>query len=478
MYIRKDIKDFIERMPKEMKLPRHWKKFINYNNEKYNLIIKHGNEYECTNCRKYFNIEANPGDRAFCPFCNNLYLVRNSNLKHFCFKYYLALIDNFDNKLMIRYFEMERLYYRKTRTFEDDIVEYARVIPELDVDLANDRYYKYLSAENVVHTKRIKRWRVFTGIYGLQQYFRKIYLEDIKEKTKGTIYQYAPIKEAIEYLQNDSVDLLGLLRKAKYNSFELLMKLGLYNLALECPEKFNNSGSFEKRFGISKDYYEFMKKYDINDEQLETLKLIKVKDIKLINRLLKISNNNEYELERASKYINLIKLGEYAKTQKKFDIITYLDYIRNMEKLDIPLTNKILMPEDINEAHYESIKKVRVLSSKVINKKMINRYKELQKNAYNDNIYFIRPAKNVKDMKDEAKQQDNCVYKNYSESYAFGDTDIYFLRDMNKPDKSLVTVEVFKNKIRQKYQRKNELVTEEQNKFLLNWEKNIIQKAA
>ena len=80
-------------------------------------------------------------------------------------------------------------------------------------------------------------------------------------------------------------------------------------------------------------------------------------------------------------------------------------------------------------------------------------------------------------MKEEAKQQENCVYKNYSESYAFGDTDIYFMRDIKSPDKSLVTVEVSENRIRQKYQKKNKYVTEDQDIFLKKWEKEVLKAA-
>ena len=29
MYIRKEIKEFMKNMPKEMKLPKHWRKFVN-----------------------------------------------------------------------------------------------------------------------------------------------------------------------------------------------------------------------------------------------------------------------------------------------------------------------------------------------------------------------------------------------------------------------------------------------------------------
>lgn len=444
------------------------------------MFIKHGKECECTNCGKYFYSEQVEGKGCWdiCPFCNNQYDVRRSNLKNYFFLYDLATLDNVDNKLIVRYFEVYRKYDYETRRFKDDISEYARIVPELDIELVNDRFVKYLSSERVYHTKRIKKWRVFTGMYGLGQYYKAIYLDNIDEKTKGTIYQYAPLKEAMQYLGNNKVNFLKLLGKAQYPSFELLMKAGLYKLAVNCPESFNGKGSFEKRFGVSKDYYNFMKKHDISENELDVLKLIKRKNINIINKLLKMSNNNIDDLEEANKYINLIKLEKYSKKQSKFSLFSYLDYIRNLEKLDVPLTNKMLLPENFVEAHDISVKKVKLVSSKTINKKIQQRYKELLKNEYKDNVFFIRPAKNLKDMREESKQQKNCVYKNYSEDYAYGYTDIYFLRNIKEPEKSLVTVEVNKNKIRQKYQKKNNKVTREQDLFLKIWEKNIIQKVA
>ena len=479
MYIKKYIRDYIEKMPKEMKLPKHWRKFVNQSKEPYNLIIKHGNEYQCTNCKKVFQLDRPTGQKEFCPFCNNRYLIRNGNLKYYSFLYDIFLIDKLEDKLMIRVFEVERTYYNKSKNyFIDDVVEFARIIPDLDIHLANKRYYKYFWTEKIVHSRKTGKWRGVPNWYVASQNYKRIYLENIEEKTKGTRYQYAPIKEAIIYLKNGEINILKLLDTAKLNSFELLMKAGLYNLAVNCPEKFNNSGNFEKRFGISKEFLEFMKKCDITDKQLEVLKLVQVKDIRLINRLLKISDGYIEDLENAANYIDLIKLDNYAKEQKNFSLDIYLDYLRNMKRLDVPLTKKILLPENIREAHDESVKKVQIVGNKVINKKMKNRFKELSKNIYKDNVFFIRPAKDLKDMKDEAKQQNNCVYKNYSDKYAFGETDIYFLRDNTKPEESLVTIEVYKNKIRQKYQKNNTNVTNEQKDFIEQWEKNIIQKVA
>lgn len=480
MYIRKEIRTFLKKMPKEMKLPKHWKKFVNENSKEYNLLIKHGNEYECTHCGKYFYSEQVEGKGCWdiCPFCGEQYDVRRSNLKHYFFLYDLATIDNIDNRIVLRYFEVRRNYNHNTRRFDNDIVEYARIVPELDIELVNDRFFKYMCTERVYHTKKIKKWRVFTGMYGMQQYYKAIYLDNMDEKMKGTIYQYAKIKEAIEYLKNDKVSFLEILEKAKFPSFELLMKVGLYKLALDCPEKFNVKGNFERRFGVKKEFFRFMCKHNISYKELEVLKLTKRPNMNKIQRLIKMSNSYIEDLKKANKYVDLLRLEEYSRKQKGFSIQSYLDYIRNLEKLNIPLSKKKLLPDNFQEAHDESVKKVKIVGNKFLNKNIKKRYKELQKNEFNNNIFFIRAAKSLADLKSEANQQKNCVYTNYSEDYAYGDTDIYFLRELKKPEKSVVTVEVLNGKIRQKYQKKNTEVTPEQEKFLELWEKNVINKVA
>ena len=156
MYIRKEIKEFMKNMPKEMKLPKHWRKFVNEHDVEYNLLIKHGKEYECTNCGKYFYSEQVEGDGCWdiCPFCGGQYDVRRSNLKNYLFLYDLAILDNINNKLILRYFEVYRKYNYHKRRFDDKISEYARIVPELNVELANDRFFKCLGAERVYHIKK------------------------------------------------------------------------------------------------------------------------------------------------------------------------------------------------------------------------------------------------------------------------------------------------------------------------------------
>lgn len=477
MYIKKEIKEFLEKMPKETKLNKEWKKFINKTMEPFNILIEHGKEeYECTNCGKYSygRLLSDRNNRYYeiCRFCGKKFQIRKSNLRNYNFEYSVAIIDNINNKIVIRYYAVRRIYNYMIRRFDTKIDEFARIIPEYDIVLLNNRcpYGRRVYCDD-----KVTKWRVFGGNYYYNTEYNAIYLKDIDYKKIGTSYQYIPLGEAINHLKEVRYnDLRRVFELSKYKSFELLLKAGLYNLALKCPQKFNEEGSFEKRFGVKKSFYEFMKKHDITEEELEVLKIIKRPNIEIIRRLLRIAFSRVDDLKRASKYINLIKLEEYSKSQEMFSIQSYLDYIENLEKIGIPLTKKKLLPKDFSKAHDLSVKKAKIVENELLNKNIQQRYRELERNKFQGDKLFIRPAKTLKDMKDEANQQDNCVYSNYSEKYAKGETDIYFLRKLKNPEKSLVTVEVSKGKIRQKYQKRNTTINKEQKEFLNFWEQNVL----
>lgn len=59
-----------------------------------------------------------------------------------------------------------------------------------------------------------------------------------------------------------------------------------------------------------------------------------------------------------------------------------------------------------------------------------------------DDTYICRPLITVEDFEDEAKQQANCVLRQYLNSTARGETHICSIRYKNSPDKSLITCEV------------------------------------
>lgn len=254
----------------------------------------------------------------------------------------------------------------------------------------------------------------------------------------------------------------------------------LYNLALRADE-FRNKGSFREIFGVSKDYYPFMKKNNITYLQLKLLRLLGEKDIQKIRYLQHFVSYGDSisDLEEISNYISLNRFIKYAKMHhRKVKTYLYKDYLRFAKMLGLDLkNNKYAFPTNLKEEHDKLEKQFEIQSKTIIKKAIIKRNKELSVNKYKNNKFIILPAPSLKSLEDESKQQSNCV-RTYAEKYANGSCDIYFMRDVKKPKESLVTVEVKKNRIVQSRIKHNDDPNENQLIFLREWEKNILRKVA
>lgn len=106
-----------------------------------------------------------------------------------------------------------------------------------------------------------------------------------------------------------------------------------------------------------------------------------------------------------------------------------------------------------------------------------NRKEELFEAAYNgdlefsDRKYAIIEPKTSKDILKEASEMHNCV-ASYIDKIIEGRTKIVFMREKEKIDDSLVTVEIKAGHICQAYQQNNYRISEEQRNFLEKYAKN------
>ena len=84
--------------------------------------------------------------------------------------------------------------------------------------------------------------------------------------------------------------------------------------------------------------------------------------------------------------------------------------------------------------------------------------------SYTEGVYFVRGIRSHDDLLDEANQQHNCVAA-YGSRIANGSSYIYVLREVAKPDKSLITIELSPDgrNIRQKYLAYTNFVTKASN---------------
>ena len=484
-YIKKAHREILQILDNRSSLPNGWNEFVDKQAVYHNLIIKSAkNKCFCTNCKSYFISKKKVNQEVRCSNCHNRYLIKRSNLKYQEFKDYLSILDKVNNTFVIRYYELKTVIDAMHKR-HSSVVEFAR---EMVADnryrelYINERVSKCQQHIHIYHENGYyindKKWRQYTRGYSLIDY-SIVFPNNIKKLLKDTEYKYSCIWDIAKH--STYIDLLRLLKeKEQMPIVEMLCKMKLYNLAQKTHE-FKNFGSFQKIFGISKDYYEFMKKHNITYTQLKILRLLKEKNIRKIHYLENYVSyvSNTTNLEEIAEYISLNRFIKYSKMcREKVDTYLYSDYLRFAKLLGLDLkNNKYAFPKDLEIEHDKLSKQYKVQCNKLMKKAIIKRGKELSINKYQNNKFIIFPALTVESLKDESKQQNNCV-RTYAEKYAAGTCDIYFMRDIRKPKKSLVTIEVKNNKVVQSRTKNNKSPDKKQLAFINKWEQKILKGVA
>lgn len=482
-YIKVAYQKILRHLDNYSELPPKWDTFVEEKAKYQNLIIKSSKGHcFCTNCKNEFVSSKKINEYAKCPNCHNNYLIKRSNLRYYEFKDYLSILDIVDDIFVIRYFELKTTIDAEYN-HNSSVVEFAREMVTnnwyRDV-VVNDRVSRcqchiYINHSNYYNSRK---WREYTRNYSLIDY-SIVFPNNLKQLLKNSEFKYSCIWELAKH--SEYIDLLELLKnKEDYaiHRIELLTKMKLYNLALNANQ-FSSSGSFQDIFGVSKDYYSFMKRNNITYRQLQILELLQKKDISKIKYLERFSSyKNVDNLQEVSQYISLDRFIKYAKMHKgKVDIHLYKDYLRFAKELGFDLkNNRYAFPKNLKEEHDKLESQYKIQKKALLNKKIIKRSKKLVINTFKNKNFIVFPANNLKALQDESKQQNNCV-RTYAEKYADGTCDIYFMRDINKQKKSLVTVEVRHNKVVQSRSKNNSSPNETQQKFLNKWEQEVLKAA-
>lgn len=482
-YIKVAYQEILRQLDNSYKFPKGWDEFVKKHEIPHNLIIKHSkNKCFCTNCKHEFVSTKKVNEEVRCPNCHNKYLIKRSNLKCYEFKDYLSILDIVNNTFVISYFELKTIIDAQ-HEHHSSVVEFAREIPvrsyyrEIFVNERVSKCQCYIYINHSGYCDECK-WRKYTRNYSLIDY-SIVFPNNIKRLLKNTEYKYSGIWDVAKHCSY--IDLPQFITNIHdIPKIEYLSKMRLYNLALRTTE-FRNKGTFQEIFGVSKDYYTFMRRYNITYKQLKILRLLKEKDIKKIRYLEKFISYGDTteDLEEIANYISLDRFIKYSKKRhRKVETYIYKDYLRFASLLGLDLkNNRYAFPKNLREEHDKLEQQYEIQSKKLIQKAIIKRSKKLLVNKYQNNKFIVLPARSLKDLQDESKQQHNCV-RTYAEDYAEGNCDIYFMRDIKQPKKSLVTVEVKNNEIVQSRIKYNYAPNENQLKFLKTWEKNVLKGVA
>lgn len=469
MYIRKSHRKLLDLCDSKTTLPKSMQRFIIEKEKPHNLVIKSkGNNLWCTCCSHKFVAQTKVNDEIKCPKCKQTLLVKSNRLTYYEFKDYVQFLDKVDNTLVLRTFEICSHYNQSKVTHH--LTEFMRTIIEEDksTDYLNNKIYNFLGYLYVKYDVEFTHWHKSSSQLNCLGIKAMVCPYNIKSVLKGTKLEYSRLEKLISRL--DYIFFLDYYRIAHIPSFEILIKMKLFQLSLDA-NKFYKGKSFQDVFGVSKTFYQFMKHYDLNYKQLEVLRLIQKEDITLINNL-----TNIHDLDKLSEYVDLEEAYYKVLCKNEYSEYEYLDYLRMAKTLQYPMNNKrVLYPKNLKKAHDKVTKIYKVVQNEMIDKQIQERLKFLSKMTYKSSKYVIYAAPSVASLIDESKQMNNCI-KSYCEDYGLGYKDLYFMRKLDNPDKSLVSVEVRNNKIVQARIYDNDPPSKEQWNFLNKWQSKILSK--
>lgn len=313
------------------------------------------------------------------------------------------------------------------------------------------------------------RWsdnRIYDGGY----YF---YTGGIETALQGTAMQYADLEGYLE--EGGYRNAIYFLEyHAKYPVIEFLWKTGYRNIV------------HNRIFGMDREnrnaiLWERKKLKECFKFPLRILKLMppeewKLDDVQRANYLWKNygeritdaemqtalqSRTDVQNLTGAMPYAGIGKILKYIQkqTEKRKEekghttytpegiIRAYRDYLRECEQLHFDLHDKeILFPKDLTAAHARTMAQVEFEKNKADQEKFRKAVEKLEKFAWSEGEFFIRPAREQMELTAEGKALHHCV-GGYIKRMAEGETAIFFLRKVSEPDKPFYTLELQKKRV-------------------------------
>lgn len=315
------------------------------------------------------------------------------------------------------------------------------------------------------------RWqdnRIYDGSY----FF---YPTGIEEALSGTAMQYADLEGYLEERGHNKNPIYFLEYHARYPVIEFLWKAGYRNIV------------HNRIFGMDREnrnaiLWERKKLKECFKFPLRILKLMppeewSLNDIQRVNDLwekyggkvtdteirLVLQSKVDIQLwSRATTYANAGRILKYIKNQtdkrkeknpdkrsisQNDTAQAYRDYLQECEQLHLDLHDKeILFPKDLTAAHSRTMEQVKFEKNKADQEKFQKAVEKLEKFAWSEGEFFIRPAREQMELTAEGKALHHCV-GGYIKRMAEGETAIFFLRKVSEPDKPFYTLELQKKRV-------------------------------
>lgn len=164
----------------------------------------------------------------------------------------------------------------------------------------------------------------------------------------------------------------------------------------------------------------------------------------------------------------------------------YSDYYHQFKELEYPEDDYYLYPKNLEEAHDRISREYLDKQSEIKQRKREKQQREyednylpaLEKYAYEDSEYLIRPLRDFKDFENEGRNNKNCVVSYYARA-SKGKTAVFVMRRINEPNTSFVTIELRSDhndhRVSQCFGTGNRMPAQEVRKWVNEWLENIVE---
>lgn len=151
------------------------------------------------------------------------------------------------------------------------------------------------------------------------------------------------------------------------------------------------------------------------------------------------------------------------------DVINlYIDYIKMGREIAMIMNSANKYPADLKKAHDELNKKIEVVKNKNKDKKILDNSRKYEKYIYFNDSFLICPCRHSGELIEESYVLNHCV-KQYIDRVSRNETEIFFIRKKEEPNKPYVTLELKKKKIAQCYGKNDYIPNEHVKKFVKKW---------
>ena len=480
--LKDDLKTIISDIPSwknKDDIPLAVMNFINEKETSLPIIKENSGEIFCSTCFTKLD------ETFFCPKChrqyekisleefydynkNNIYVDYNDSTKYMNFDISFFVFDIVKTGVYLYLIEDEVAVYNPSygeAIKNQDIKIFERYYVEKDgiTDLNHERFipFKLLDACNQEVASNSNS--LIDDYNATLQFEYKAYLYlDNLELLKQSVYFRSKFWQLKSYLKEKTTFTLAnlIFYPVYYPQFEYLVNYGLANLALDSPYIFKKGKSFQDIFNVSKKYLPMMAKNNITTNELQILYLCETNDYETLNFFGKWYDiyGSIFKTFVDDFKINLKDLKDYL---FKFEdpgceLPNYIDYLMMAKELGLNVEEKkVLYPSNLSSEHDRLYQEITLIDDPDVDLKIKSIAKILTLNKYEDDEYIVYPVSSLEELIDESKQQRNCV-RTYALKIASNECQIYLLRKKSEASKSLVTIEVRKDKVVQARVKYNE----------------------